>query len=109
MKTEMTTAAEQSVRTASERVQEMSETERCALLVKFLEESETKADPYRWQRAYDTKMKGDEEYMRKKKAVTLAWQNKKYKEDEEYREKRKARQKEYYRANKTRKLANVSQ
>ena len=58
-------------------------------------------------KAYDQKMKGDEEYMRKKRAATLAWQNKKYREDEEYREKRKARRREYYRASKTKKLGHV--
>lgn len=100
MNAEMTTAGEQSAMSASERVQEMSDSERDALLVRYLEEKEKKVDPYKWQRAYDAKMKGNEEYRKKLNAATMAWQRRKYEEDEGYREKIKARQREYYRKRK---------
>ena len=81
-------------------LQGMSTQERDVLLLSLLEEKGKRVDPYKWQKAYDKRMRENEEYRKKKSASTVAWQTRKYREDEEYREKIRARQRKYYAAKK---------
>lgn len=88
--TDMTSTASQSEMTAEEKVQQLSSSEKDALLLKLLQQNETRVDPYKWQNKYaKERRQNDQEWRSKMNKRNAEYIKERCAKDPEYLERRR--------------------
>lgn len=101
---EMTTTASQNDMTATEKLQELSSSERDALLLRLLEQNENRADPYKWQNKYaKERRKNDHEWRSKMNKRNAEYIKERCEKDPEYLERRRETSRRWAAAHRTKK------